>query len=136
MEESELRVNAHLFVPQQTLNSIMTKPLCNSDLTHGMDPSLTLDNHNQSNLDLLQNSGSSSVLNHDLTQLQSTQSIGDSNLVCPEISAHSDIFIDSKLTTIDETSAGISRSQPNFNETEDNGCVISPFQFLSATEGE
>ena len=102
----------------------MTKHFSNSDLTHGTIPTLIFVNYNQSNLDSSQDTESNPVLNHNLTQLHSPQGSGDVDRLCPESSTNSDVFFASKLTTLDETPAGINRSRPNFNDSCDNGCMI------------
>ena len=126
VEESKLRVSAPPFVPQRTLNSIMAESFFNSDLTHGMNPSVILKTYNQPHLDSSQNSGGSPVLNHDLNQLHSPQGSGDADRLCPKTLTSSDAFIGSKWAIIDETPAGINRSRPNLKDLCDNGCVISP----------
>ena len=75
-------------------------------------------------LELSQNSASSLRLQHDLTQLQSTQGISGVNLLCSKSSTHSDVFSNLKLATVDETPAGINLSRPNVNNSTYNGCVI------------
>ena len=83
----------------------MTKPSINSDMTHGSNPSLIFENYNQSNLDSSQYSESNPVLNHNLSQLPSPQGSGDVDHLCSESSTNANVFIGSKLATIDENRA-------------------------------
>ena len=124
--KEKLRANAHPFVPQQTLNTIMMKTFFNPDPAYVNDPSLIFDNQNQTSLELSQNATNSSLLRHDLFYLQSSPDIRSVNLLCPVSLTKSDPIIDSKLITIDETLISISESRPNFKDLCDNGCVISP----------
>ena len=125
-DESKLRVNALLFVPRQTLNSITTKPFITSDSSHGSKHSLIFENYNKSNLDSSQDSGDSPILNYNLTELHPPQGSGVVDRLCPESSTDSNAFIGSKLATLDDTPAGINRSRPNLKDLCDNGCVIPP----------
>ena len=126
VEESKLRVNALPFVPRQTLNSITTEFLFNSDSTHGSKPSLVFENFNKSNLNSCQDSGGSPVLNYKQTQLHSPQGSGHVGRLGPESSTDSSAFIGPKLATLDDTPAGINRSRPHLKDLCDNGCVIPP----------
>ena len=126
VEESKLRVNALPFVPRQTLNSVTTKSLFNSDSTYGSKPSLVFENSHKSNLDSSQDSEGSPVLNYKLTQLQSPHGSGHDDRLCPESAINSDAFVGPKLASLDDTQAGINRSRPHLKGLCDNGCVIPP----------